>query len=577
MAGRVRGLLERILARRRETAGEGVADSELLRRFTHDRDEAAFELLVWRHGAMVLGLCQRTIRDVQLAEDAFQAVFLILARKANSVRGNLGGWLFKVARRVAARALRKRMTVQPVIERAESSTDSTERDELFALLDAEIARLPERLRRPIVLCYLGGYSTENAARELGCPRGTVLSRLATARKRLAERLTRRGVVLPASLVIASVSGQFVSSVTAAAKSYRTGSLTQSTVTQLADGVLQTMRRATFFTAIGGLVLATTLAAGIGWGAGQHGPNSSGDGKDHTPIATVPTAGPPAKLPAASRPKPDAPQAAVEEKIKKLEQYAEKLKLEIETMERQIELLTKVSGAMSKDDERLKRLQKQLDELEEEYRRASRELRKLEIEYAVLKKQLEDKDDAIPIDPSVIQLMVDAHPLVAAAGAKVLSLRTALEEAQLRGSAELVKKLKRELAEVEKAHEAAVKHATAEALNAAKAATKRHLEKLSNDILVLKNVCEDLKAECDALRKLVASGTGNGIDIAALRKSVEPQREILSRVQRELLLARLERDGVKLSEPSKADAKLDEILRELAELRKDVQELKGQKK
>ena len=104
MAGRVRGLLERLLARRREAAGEGVPDSELLRRFTRDRDEAAFELIVWRHGGMVLGLCRRAVRDEQLAEDAFQAVFLILARKALAVRGNLGGWLFKVARRVSARA-----------------------------------------------------------------------------------------------------------------------------------------------------------------------------------------------------------------------------------------------------------------------------------------------------------------------------------------------------------------------------------------------------------------------------------------------------------------------------------------
>ena len=106
MAGRVRGILETLLGRRREIAlSEVVGDAELLRRFTATRDEAAFELLVWRHGTMVLGVCRRAVRDEQLAEDAFQAVFIVLARKAGSIRGgNVGGWLFRVARRVAARA-----------------------------------------------------------------------------------------------------------------------------------------------------------------------------------------------------------------------------------------------------------------------------------------------------------------------------------------------------------------------------------------------------------------------------------------------------------------------------------------
>src|SRR5436853_7209634 len=109
----MRGLLERLLARRRETASDGVPDAELLRRFAHARDEAAFELLVWRHGAMVLGLCRRAVRDEQLAEDAFQAVFLVLARKARAIRGgNVAGWLFRVTRRVAARALRAKPVVR---------------------------------------------------------------------------------------------------------------------------------------------------------------------------------------------------------------------------------------------------------------------------------------------------------------------------------------------------------------------------------------------------------------------------------------------------------------------------------
>lgn len=292
MAGRVRGLLERILARRRDEASAGVPDSELLRRFTHDRDEAAFELIVWRHGGMVLNMCRRAVRDEQLAEDAFQAVFLVLARKAGAVRGNLGGWLFKVARRVSARALKTRPAVQPVIETAAAPTaDSAERDELSALLDAEVARLPERLRRAVVLCYLGGHSTEDAARELGCPRGTVLSRLATARKRLAERLTRRGVTLPATLATAGLSGRLVSSATASALRFLSGSFALSPATQLADGVIRTMSRATIFTAMGGVLLAAALVTGVGWVAAQPGPNAGG-AEQPAPVAANPKADPP---------------------------------------------------------------------------------------------------------------------------------------------------------------------------------------------------------------------------------------------------------------------------------------------
>src|SRR5438874_10198486 len=111
---------------RREAAGtEGVTDSELLGRFAATGDEAAFELLVWRHGAMVLGLCRRAVRDEHLAEDAFQAVFLVLARKAGALRGgNVGGWLFRVARRVAARALRNRLLVRTPVEQPSESQPS---------------------------------------------------------------------------------------------------------------------------------------------------------------------------------------------------------------------------------------------------------------------------------------------------------------------------------------------------------------------------------------------------------------------------------------------------------------------
>src|SRR5579883_3508355 len=161
------------------------SDADLLDRFARTGDEAAFELLLWRHARLVMGVCRRTLRDEHLAEDTFQATFLILARKAGSVRrsGSVAGWLHRVARRVAARAaVRRAMSVS---REGLLATDPEDRrpgelpGELRAVLDAEVNRLPDRFRLPVVLCYLDGRSTEEAARILGVPRGTVLSRLAT--------------------------------------------------------------------------------------------------------------------------------------------------------------------------------------------------------------------------------------------------------------------------------------------------------------------------------------------------------------------------------------------------------------
>ncbi|HEV3383312.1 MAG TPA: sigma factor, partial [Gemmata sp.] len=110
MGRRFQGLLERLLgSRQREAAAEVATDSELLRRFAKG-DQEAFELLIWRHGAMVLGTCQRLTRDEHLAEDAFQAVFLVLARQGRTIRSdNVVGWLYRVSRRIAAQAIQSRL------------------------------------------------------------------------------------------------------------------------------------------------------------------------------------------------------------------------------------------------------------------------------------------------------------------------------------------------------------------------------------------------------------------------------------------------------------------------------------
>src|SRR5262249_37585980 len=158
--------------------------------------------LVERHGPMVYRICSRLLADVHDSQDAFQATFLILVRKARSLkdRGSVGPWLFGVARPVAARSrtatARRANHERRYVEALEArgSAEDHERSDLEATLHEEVSRLPERYRIPIVLCYLEGVTQEEAATRLGWPIGTVRSRLSRARERLRGRLTRRGVV-----------------------------------------------------------------------------------------------------------------------------------------------------------------------------------------------------------------------------------------------------------------------------------------------------------------------------------------------------------------------------------------------
>jgi RNA polymerase sigma factor (sigma-70 family) len=197
----------------RAGAARDAPDEELLTRFVADRDEAAFAALVHRHGAMVLGVCRRVLRDADRAEDAFQATFLVLVRKAASIGrpGRLGNWLYGVAYRTAlkARGRRDRLWARekPLVDvtPAEAAVNPADREELLAALDEELHRLPERYRSPVVLCYLQGKTREEAARTLGCPRETLATRLLRARERLRGRLARRGVGLSGSLFAAALS------------------------------------------------------------------------------------------------------------------------------------------------------------------------------------------------------------------------------------------------------------------------------------------------------------------------------------------------------------------------------------
>jgi RNA polymerase sigma factor (sigma-70 family) len=180
----------------------GAGESQLLDRFLGQGDEWAFEAIVRRHGPMVLGVCRRVLSDPNDVDDAFQATFLVLVKKAGSIRDRtvLGTWLHGVARRVAVRARvtsRKRQARERTgVETAACPDQGTGREslaELRAIIDQELQRLPERYRSALVLCDLEGHTHEQVAATLGCPVGTVKSRLSRARDQLRERLVRRGV------------------------------------------------------------------------------------------------------------------------------------------------------------------------------------------------------------------------------------------------------------------------------------------------------------------------------------------------------------------------------------------------
>jgi RNA polymerase sigma factor (sigma-70 family) len=181
----------------------GLTDRQLLARFVAARDEAAFAALVARHGGMVLGVCRRLLRCEQDAEDAFQATFLVLARKAGAIgwADSAGPWLHEVATRTALES-RSAIARRQSWERQEETLPHPmvvphEPSDWLPLLDQELRRLPEKYRTAVVLCVLEGRSRREAALLLGIHEGTLSSRLASARKMLAERLTRRGVTLSA--------------------------------------------------------------------------------------------------------------------------------------------------------------------------------------------------------------------------------------------------------------------------------------------------------------------------------------------------------------------------------------------
>jgi RNA polymerase sigma factor (sigma-70 family) len=238
-----------------------LADGELLRRYAADRDPAAFEALVRRHGAMVLGACARVLGRGGDAEDAFQATFLALVRHARAVRadGSLAGWLYRVARRVSTRASRERVLRarrECRAARAEAVTsDAAEWADWRAALDREVERLPRHYREAFVLCHLDGRAHEDAARELGCPLGTLHSRLARAKERLRARLGSLPVV--AGVV---VSERLVGATARAAAGLADGSAV-TTAVALSQGVWSPMALFNAKLAVAAVSVVVTVGSG----------------------------------------------------------------------------------------------------------------------------------------------------------------------------------------------------------------------------------------------------------------------------------------------------------------------------
>jgi RNA polymerase sigma factor (sigma-70 family) len=212
-AGAVLGGLESIF---NDGTIAGLSEGDLLERFVAGADETAFAALVSRHGPMVLGVCRRSLRDEHDVEDAFQATFLVLVRRAGSIRDGerVGHWLHGVAHRVAVRAranaARRRLHEQTGIKIDPTENPSPPVDDVPAILDDELVRLPDSLRAPTVLCYLEGLTHDEAAQRLGWPVGTVRSRMGRARELLQRRLTRRGVSVSSAVWFPSLASHPVS-------------------------------------------------------------------------------------------------------------------------------------------------------------------------------------------------------------------------------------------------------------------------------------------------------------------------------------------------------------------------------
>ncbi len=274
--------LVHLLRQSRLHHGDTTGDGELLGLFISRRDNDAFETLVRRHGPMVLGVCRRILHNEADAEDCFQAVFLVLVRRAASLRrrGLVGSWLHEVARRAAlkARTMRDLRHMREKEAGAERTRKTGEHDlDLQELLDQELAALPDKYRIAIILCDLEGLTMAAAAKQAGCPQGTLSARLVRGRAMLGKRLARHGLAVsgavlatalcqnaasacvPGPLVVSTVQA---ATLMAAGKALATGAISAKVVA-LTEGVLKAMLMTKIKVALAVVMALNLIGAGVG--------------------------------------------------------------------------------------------------------------------------------------------------------------------------------------------------------------------------------------------------------------------------------------------------------------------------
>jgi RNA polymerase sigma factor (sigma-70 family) len=268
-----------------------LSDGQLLERFIQRRDESAFALLMQRHGPLVHSVCRRLLNDPNDVDDAFQAVFVVLVRRAGAVDQNrsLASWLYGVAYRTALKArsrtvrLRSRerqaetmpqLAAEEIDEIAADPSGRLALQEMRVVLDDELNRLPEKYRAPLLLCYLEGKTNEQAAEDLGCPIGSMSWRLEKGRELLRQRLTQRGLALTGTLLATGLSAEVATAAVPTTLADATlksallavqpiGGTLAGGVASLAESVLKTMLVARLQTALLAALAVSLVGAGAG--------------------------------------------------------------------------------------------------------------------------------------------------------------------------------------------------------------------------------------------------------------------------------------------------------------------------
>lgn len=322
-----------VLARLAAPSSASTPDAQLLRTFVASQGDDAFAELVRRHGPMVLAVCRRVLGDAHDAEDAFQATFLVLARKAGSVRSeNVSAWLYGVALRTARgvrvmRDRRRKHSLRSQEASSRSQNDLAPPDSSLALLeqaaiiDEELAKLPDYYREAIVLCELRGLSRQQAATELGVPSGTLSSRLACAKRKLAARLAARGlagaVALAAILAPVGVSAALLESTSLAVRG-AAGGVAGAAASTVMKGMLFEQLRASVLTAV---VLVAAVCGGLAM-TGAPGSPDAPPAKAGAPDAPRPAEDPAAALVKQLGSDDFATREAAEKELRKLGSKAE---------------------------------------------------------------------------------------------------------------------------------------------------------------------------------------------------------------------------------------------------------------